>query len=43
MGRCKGSWEGVIVVRRCGSLQGGVKDTEKVCQLMDKCDDYGEI
>ena len=30
MGRCKGNLEGVIVVRRCGSPQGDVKDIKKM-------------
>ena len=30
MGRCKESWVGVTVVRKCGSNQGGVKGIRKV-------------
>ena len=30
----------MIVVRKCGSRQGGVKGIRKVCQLMEKCDGH---
>ena len=41
-GGCKGVWEGVVTFRRYDSPQGGVKDFRKVCQLMKRCDGYGE-
>ena len=36
MGRCKGAWAGVTVVRKCDSHKGGVKGNRKVCQLMER-------
>ena len=41
IGGCNGVWEGVITFRRCDSLQVGVKDARKVCQLMDRFDAHG--
>ena len=31
----------MTVVRKCDSLQGGVKDVRKMCQLMERCDANG--
>ena len=45
MGRCDDHWEdvrrhleGMTVVRKCDSHQGGVKGIRKVCQLIERCD-----
>ena len=32
----------MTVVGKCDSHQGDVKSIKKVCQLMERCDDYGE-
>ena len=34
-------WEGVTVVRKCHSHQGGVKGVKNECQLMERCDGHG--
>ena len=34
-------WEGVTVVRKCDSHQGGVKYIENECQLMERCEGHG--
>ena len=31
----------MTVVRKCDRYQGGVKGIRMVCQLMERCDDYG--
>ena len=41
LGRCRESWVGVTVVRKCGSNEGGVKYIRKVCQLIERCDVHG--
>ena len=41
MGRCRGVSGGVTVVRKCDSHQGDVKYIRKVCQLLERYDDYG--
>ena len=33
-------WEGVIVVKKCDSHQGGVKGIKNECQLMERCDGH---
>ena len=38
MGRCKGAWRGVAVVRESASP---VKCIKKVCQLVGRCDGHG--
>ena len=32
----------MTVIRKCDSYQGGVKGDRMVCQLMERCDGYGE-
>ena len=33
-------WEGVTVVRKCYSHQGGVKGIKHECQLIERCDGH---
>ena len=40
MGTGKRGWGGVTVNQNCDINQESVKDTRKVCQLMERCDGY---
>ena len=42
-GRCQDAWRGVTVVRKCDSYKVGVTSIRKVCQLMERCDNHGEM
>ena len=40
-GEVKGLEE--VLDRKCDNHQGGVKGTKNECQLMERCDGYGEV
>ena len=39
-GKCKESWVGVTVVRKCVNYQGGV-EVRQACQLTERYDSHG--